>query len=269
MTNIDKDKTKEIVKEAYGKIAEGQVKGCGCNCDCGTSGKFAKSIGYSDDELGAIPSEANLGLSCGNPTAIANLHEGETVLDLGSGAGFDCFLAASKVGTSGKVIGVDMTPEMVAKAKENAQNNNRANVEFKLGEIEHLPIDDNSVDCVISNCVINLSSDKEQVFREIYRVLKHGGRISISDIALLKELPADTRKSVEAYVGCVAGAVLVEEYRRMVEAAGFKNVQITVKGSSACCSPETKDPIGKAIVQSMGMESLPDCVVSAYVEASK
>lgn len=260
---------KKVVRDAYGKIAQKQD-----SCGCGTCGpdstQFAKSIGYSEEELKIIPDEANLALSCGNPTALASLGEGEVVLDLGSGAGFDCFLAATRVGPRGKVIGVDMTPEMVDKARAIAEKNRINNVEFRLGEIENLPVGDNSVDVVISNCVISLSADKPRVFQEIYRVLKPGGRIAISDIALLKELPKKIQESIEAYVGCVGGAILIDEYQRIVEASGLKDVRITVKGSSACIDPNTEDPIGRAILDTLGEgESLEGYVVSVYVEARK
>jgi arsenite methyltransferase len=199
---MDKAKTQEVVREAYGKIARNQQSRGPCELD---TIEFAKSIGYSAEELKAIPAQANLALSCGNPTALANLKKGEVVLDLGSGAGFDCFVAASKVAPDGKVIGVDMTPEMVEKAKENARKSGVENVEFRLGEIEDLPVEDNLVDVVISNCVINLSADKPRVLQEAYRVLKPRGRIAISDIALLKELLRRIQESIKAYVGCVGG----------------------------------------------------------------
>ncbi len=266
---MDKEKTQKVVREAYGKIAQNKEGG-----ECGTCGPdataFAKSIGYSAEELRAIPEEANLGLSCGNPTAIASLKAGEVVLDLGSGAGFDCFLAAAKVGQYGKVIGVDMTPEMISKARENAKRNKVENVEFRLGEIENLPVADGTVDVVISNCVINLSADKPKVFQEIHRVLKPTGRIAIADIALLKELPGKIKKSVEAYVGCVGGAILAAEYKRLVEASGLKDVKITIKGSSACIDPATTDPVGRAILAGLGEnETLEGYVASVYVEAHK
>lgn len=268
---MEKENIKRTVRDAYGAIAEGRAKGgscCGsCSCD---NGAFAQSIGYSDNELSMIPEGANLGLSCGNPTAFASLKEGEIVLDLGSGAGFDCFIAARKVGMSGKVIGVDMTPAMVEKARENGRKGSYANVEFHLGEIENLPVADDSVDVVISNCVINLSTDKARVFHEIYRVLKPGGRIAVSDMALLRQLPERIRQSVDAYVGCIAGAVLVDEYKKLVEESGFMAVKATVKGSSACIRPETQDPMGKALLEGAEDDaSLEDCVVSVYVEGYK
>lgn len=262
-------KIQKIVREAYGRIAKKQ-KDCGCG-SCGTNAKeFAKSIGYSNEDLKSIPDEANLALSCGNPTALVDLRDGEVVLDLGSGAGFDCFLAAAKVGSNGKVIGVDMTPEMVEKAKHNAQKNGIKNVEFRLGEIENLPAEDNSIDVIISNCVINLSSDKLRTYKEAYRVLKPGGRIAISDLALIKELPEKIRESIRAYVGCVGGAILIDEYKRIVEASGLKDVNITVKGTSSCIAPNTKDPIGRAILDGLGKnKSLEGYVVSVYVGGYK
>jgi len=193
---------------------------------CSPQDTISKGIGYSDKELGAIPDGANLGLGCGNPTALASLKEGEVVLDLGSGGGIDCFLAVQKVGRNGSVIGIDMTPEMIERARENASKGGYTNVDFRLGEIEHLPVADNSVDIVISNCVINLSPDKAQVFKEAYRALKPGGRVMVSDIVLLKELPASIKSSVEAYVGCVGGASMKEEYLATVAAAGFKDVEV-------------------------------------------
>lgn len=266
---MKKEKTQKIVRESYGKIAQSQ-ESCGCG-PCGPDAvEFARSIGYSEEELRAIPDEANLALSCGNPTALASLKEGEVVLDLGSGAGFDCFLAATKVGQSGKVIGVDTTPEMVEKARDNAKNNHVKNVEFRLGEIENLPVEDSSFDVVISNCVINLSVDKPRVFQEVHRVLKPGGRIAISDIALLKELPEKIQESVDAYVGCVGGAIVVDEYRRIVEESGLKDISISVQGSSVCIDSDTKDPIGRAILDGLDEnESLDGYVVSIYIEACK
>jgi arsenite methyltransferase len=225
------EEVRKAVRESYGKIAVNDNTCCGpaSSCGCGsvsTQDAISKAIGYSDEELKAVPEGANLGLGCGNPTALASLMEGEVVLDLGSGAGFDCFLAADKVGETGRVIGVDMTAEMIERARENIREGNYRNVEFRLGEIENLPVADSSVDVVISNCVINLSPDKKRVFEEAFRVLKPGGRVMVSDIALLKELPAELKDSIAARVGCVGGATTREEYLATIEAAGFKDVDI-------------------------------------------
>ena len=213
----DKD-TKNIVKKHYKKIADNN----GCCCGCATrSEEISKSIGYSDEEIQEAP-EANLGLGCGNPTALGEIKEGDVVLDLGSGAGFDCFLAAKNVGKTGKVIGVDMTEEMIKKSRELAKKYGHENVEFRLGEIDNLPLEENSVDVVISNCVINLAPDKSKVFKETYRVLKKGGRMFVSDIVLLEELTEEQRNDDELIVGCVGGALLKEEYLKIVDDAGFK-----------------------------------------------
>ena len=216
---------KEIVKEGYGRIAEG---GCSCSCCTGQNSEeeISRNIGYTNGEMEAVPEGANLGLGCGNPVALASLKEGETVLDLGSGAGFDSFLAANIVGKNGKVIGVDMTPEMISKANNNAIRGGYLNVEFKQGDIEDLPVSDGSVDAIISNCVINLSTDKERVFREAFRVLRPGGRMMISDIVLLKELPDHIKDSVTAYVGCISGAILKPDYIRSMVDAGFTGIEI-------------------------------------------
>lgn len=221
----DKD-IKQIVKKAYAQVASKNNSGCCCSCDCGTPDdqdtfQISKSIGYSDEEIDAIP-EANLGLGCGNPTALGNIKEGDLVLDLGSGAGFDCFLAAKKVGSSGRVIGVDMTEEMVNKAKSLAAKYGFTNVEFRLGDIENMPVENESVDIVISNCVINLAPDKSKVFNEAYRVLRNGGRMYVSDIVLLKELSDKQKNDRELLSGCVAGALLKDDYVRKIEMAGFE-----------------------------------------------
>jgi arsenite methyltransferase len=206
------EEIRKVVRERYAKVVKQDSPCCTPvkSCCGGTEliQDISLKIGYTKEELKAVPEGANLGLGCGNPVALASLKQGETVLDLGSGAGFDCFLAAGMVGNKGRVIGVDMTPEMVEKARDNARKGNYANVEFRLGEIETLPVADNSVDAVISNCVINLSPDKKKVFAETFRALKPGGRLMISDIVLLKELPAFIKNSVEAYIGCVSGAML-------------------------------------------------------------
>lgn len=266
---MDVNEKNKNVRELYGAVARGAT-GCGCGFFAGGREKeYAKSLGYSDSELGAIPAEANLALSCGNPTALAGLKEGETVLDLGSGAGFDCFLAADKVGPAGRVIGVDMTPEMIEKARSIAAKDNFMNVEFRLGEIENLPVADDTVDVVLSNCVINLSVDKERVFREIYRVLKPGGRVVISDIALIQELPEKVQNSVAAYVGCVAGAYLLDEYKQLVEASGLRDAKITVKDSSALIGQAAEDPLGKAILAEFEGRSMEDYIAGIYVEGVK
>ena len=255
---MDEKIIKDIVKEGYGKVAKqgGSCCGSGSSC-CGSVGlvqEIGRKIGYSEEELEAAPEGANLGLGCGNPVALASLREGETVLDLGSGAGFDCFLAAASVGQSGKVIGVDMTPEMVEKARENARKGNYGNVEFRLGEIEKLPVNDNFVDLIMSNCVINLSPDKAKVFQEAFRVLKPGGRMMISDIVLLRELPKFIKESVEAYVGCVSGAILKDEYLAKIKAAGFEETGV-IDESIFPVEFITNDPMIKKTIEDLGLTS--------------
>jgi ubiquinone/menaquinone biosynthesis C-methylase UbiE len=227
---MKKDEIKKVVKEGYAKIATKGGSCCNpinsCCTDKSVTDDISKGVGYTTSELSSVPEGANLGLGCGNPIALASLKQGETVLDLGSGAGFDCFLAANKVGKNGKVIGIDMTAEMIGKARENARKNNYKNVEFRLGDIESLPVEDNSVDIVISNCVINLSPDKPKVFKEAFRVLKPGGRMMVSDIVLLKELPDFIRNYVSAYVGCLSGAIKKEEYIKIIKTTGFQDVRI-------------------------------------------
>ena len=218
---------RKTVRERYGQRAQARASCCGASQSCCGSVKSpSQALGYTKQQLSAIPEGADLGLGCGNPTALASLVEGETVLDLGSGAGIDCFLAAQAVGPSGRAIGVDMTAEMIDRARENARMNGIENVEFRLGEIEHLPVSDGSVDVVISNCVVNLSPDKPQVFRDTFRALKPGGRMLISDIVLLRELPNAIRESIEAYVGCVAGASMKANYLAAIEEAGFEDVEV-------------------------------------------
>lgn len=226
---------KDVVRKGYGKIAKQEKSCCSSVSCCSTTscgqpsdlaGTISKHIGYTDSEMQSVPEGSNLGLGCGNPVAIASLKKGEIVLDLGSGAGFDAFLASKRVGKKGRVIGVDMTSEMINKAKENAKKGGYKNVEFRLGEIEKLPVEDNSIDVILSNCVINLSTDKKSVFKEAFRVLKSKGRLMVSDIVLIKELPADIKGSVEAYVGCIAGAIKKEEYLNFIKQAGFKNIEV-------------------------------------------
>jgi len=275
------ERVRLTVREGYKAIAtEGTTPGSGGGSCCGTSKAplsaefLAEQIGYSAEELRALPGGANMGLSCGNPTAIAGLKAGEVVLDLGSGGGFDVFLAGPKVGATGRVIGVDMTAEMIAKARGNVASYRKStgldNVEFRLGEIEHLPAADASVDVVISNCVINLSPDKPQVWREIARVLKPGGRVAASDMALLRPLPGEVREMVEAMVGCVAGAVLVQEYQAMVEAAGLRDVALRPKPEYVAALESFQDPLYKKIAASLPPGSRPaDFITSLDVQARK
>jgi len=231
---IEHDDIRKNVRNRYAEIAK--TKGC-CGVSCcspssASSADKSSVLGYSAKDIEAVPEGSNMGLGCGNPQAIANLKEGEVVLDLGSGGGFDCFLAARKVGENGRVVGIDMTPEMVSKARGNAIKGNYKNVEFRLGEIEHLPVADNSVDVIISNCVINLSPDKAQVFREAYRVMKPGGRLAVSDVVAVKELPDRVKKDLAAHAGCVAGAALVSEVKTMLSEAGFAKVKVEINEAS-------------------------------------
>lgn len=247
---------KEIVKNGYGEIARsrdssGSPSITGHEHDSAVW-KYSEKIGYSIQEMGTVPDGANLGLGCGNPTALTSLKEGETVLDLGSGAGFDCFLAANKVGRTGKVIGVDMTPEMIEKARQNALKGNYANVEFRLGDIENLPVAANSIDVIISNCVINLAPDKQRVFSEAFRVLKQGGRLMVSDMVLLKALPESIGNSIDAYVGCLAGAVLKDEYINAITFVGFKSVKI-LNETPLPFELLTQDPMVKTIVENLNI----------------
>lgn len=228
------DKIKKIVRDGYAKAVTQKTSCCSTSSCCSGTNQaksISKKVGYSDSEINAVPEGANLGFGCGNPVALASLKEGDIVLDLGSGAGFDAFLAAQRVGKTGRVIGVDMTPEMLEKARANAKKGNYTNVEFRLGEIEKLPVDSSSVDVIISNCVINLSPDKEAVFKDAHRVLKSGGRLMVSDLVLAKDLPKEIKDSVEAYVGCLAGAIKKDEYLKLITMAGFKDVQVISESS--------------------------------------
>ena len=226
------DEVREQVRETYGKIAREGGGCCAASVPCCPPGDASKQLGYSDAELAAAPEGANLGLGCGNPQAIAALRAGETVLDLGSGGGFDSFLAADQVGPTGRVIGVDMTSDMISKARGNAAKVGATNVEFRLGEIEALPDADASVDVILSNCVINLSPDKRAVFREALRVLKEGGRLAISDVVATAPIPDALRHDMVAYAGCVGGAAHVDALRAMLEEVGFSEVRITVQEES-------------------------------------
>jgi ubiquinone/menaquinone biosynthesis C-methylase UbiE len=249
---VKQEEVRDQVRKGYSQIAQKGGSCCGSSCGSARPSELVEKIGYSAAELAALPEGANMGLSCGNPTALASLKPGEVVLDLGSGGGFDVFIAGGNVGPTGRVIGVDMTPEMLTKARRNIDSYRKQtgldNVEFRLGEIENLPVADASVDVVISNCVINLSPDKPQVWREIARVLKPGGRVAVSDLALLKPLPAAVRESVEALVGCIGGAVLVEETEQMVRQAGLVDIQLKPKSAYIEAMTNFEDPLYRKIV---------------------
>jgi SAM-dependent methyltransferase len=253
---LEEKDIRRMVREAYGAMARGGGSCCGPaegSC-CGPARRedAGARIGYRKEELDSVPEGADLGLGCGNPVAMVSLREGETVLDLGSGPGLDCFLAADRVGSGGRVIGVDMTPEMVERARENARRGGYDNVEFRLGEIENLPVADGSVDVVISNCVINLSPDKPRVFREAFRVLKPGGRLMVSDIVLEEELPEKVRESTAAYVACISGAVPEDDYLRMIEEAGFREV-LVVEEASFPVDGMLEDPAAEALSTALGL----------------
>jgi len=268
MKNKNKDEIRQSVRENYSKIAEGSFSSC-CGPSTNTSSCCSPTdfdissinstrLGYSAKDLENVPSGADMGLGCGNPRAIASLKPGEVVLDLGSGGGFDCFLAAFEVGPSGKVIGVDMTPSMVSKARANVEKTNFTNVEFRLGEIEHLPVADNSIDVIISNCVINLSPDKAQAFREAFRVLKSGGRLAISDIVTSAELPDKIKEDLALHSACVAGASVISELEQYMHEAGFQDISIIPKDESRSF---IKDWVpGK---------NVDEYIVSASIEAKK
>lgn len=259
----EKEDRRESIRKNYAEVAKKGLSGCGCSCSgscCSPADltELAVNVGYTEADLAGVPDGANMGLGCGNPLAIAALKEGETVLDLGSGGGFDCFLARRKVGDTGHVIGVDMTPDMIKLARENAEKSGYENVEFRLGEIEHLPVADDSVDVIISNCVINLSLDKAQVFSDALRVLKPGGRLSISDVVATAELPDQLREDLEMLSGCVAGAEYVEDIRLMLKNAGFENISMKPKDNS-------RDILKSWIPDA----NIADYVASYLIEASK
>ena len=303
-TTAEQDKLRDQVREGYGEIAragqwssvpatasgssatEAPAAGCcggatdgaiGGGC-CGpttlTPEQVALAVGYAADDLTVLPDGANMGLSCGNPTALASLGPGETVIDLGAGGGFDCFIAGPRVGATGCVIGIDMTPEMLSKARGNLgdyrEQSNLDNVEFRLGEIEHMPVGDDQADVVISNCVINLSPDKDQVWREMFRVLKPGGRVAVSDLALLQPLPAAIKADVDALVGCVAGAQLVDELRADINNAGFGDLQMTAKPQYIEAMMNQQDPLYARIAGALPEgTTVGDYVVSLDIEARK
>ncbi len=254
---------RKFIRKKYAGVAKGTgTVSCCASCGCGGTpqsiGEVSSLLGYDESDLAAVPPEANMGLGCGNPVAIAALKEGEVVLDLGSGGGLDCFLARKRVGETGRVIGVDMTPDMVALARENAGKSDYTNVEFRLGEIEHLPVADGSVDVIISNCVINLSPDKAQVFREAFRVLKPGGRLMASDVVATARIPQHILRDLEMIAGCIGGAAYVDDIRAMLRAAGFTDIRLTPKDNSA--------QIVKSWTSEDGVESF---VASYSIEATK
>ena len=264
MSRLANDNIRKAVREQYGKVAESGDSGCGYSATscCDESGSDAKAtameLGYSGSDVNQVPKGANMGLGCGNPRAIASLQPGEIVLDLGSGGGFDCFLAVQEVGETGAVIGVDMTPEMVSKARENAEKAGYANVDFRLGEIENLPVADAVIDVIISNCVINLSPEKARVFQESYRVLKPGGRLAISDVVATAELPEKLKNDMALVTGCMSGASEITEIETMLRDAGFEAIAIRPKD-------ESREFIRKWVPES----KIEDYVVSATIEAIK
>jgi len=265
MNQVQNDEVRQYVRNRYKEIAIQDTSAGSCcspasGC-CDTSVdvfEVSSKLGYSIEELSAVPGGANLGLGCGNPQAIASLKPGEIVLDLGSGGGFDCFLASRQVGESGKVIGVDMTPEMISRARNNSSKSGYTNTEFRLGEIEHLPVSDNMVDVIISNCVINLSPDKQQVFDEAFRVLKPGGRLAISDVVTTAELPVEIKEDMDSLAGCISGASSVDEIREMLTRSGFKNISI-----------EPKDESKEFIKDWIPGADMDDYIVAAVIKANK
>jgi arsenite methyltransferase len=267
----DEHQLRQSVREGYAKVAKGSGSCCGPSqscCGSRTQKTTSRAVGYSEEELAAVPQGADLGLGCGNPVALASLQPGETVLDLGSGAGIDCFIAARKVGPTGKVIGVDMTPEMLEKARKNASSAGVTNVDFRLGEIEHLPVADKTVDVVISNCVINLSPDKPQVFREAFRVLRPGGRLMVSDIVLDSPLPKGLLDSAAAYVGCISGASLKADYLAMMSATGFVDVAV-VSEERFPVEAAASDPTLQALVRESGLSPAELISAAAGVRSAK
>lgn len=281
---VDAESVRTAVREGYSAIAQGGCcgpsgpngksgGGC-CGATAFTPEQLVEAMGYTSSDLAAAPDTANMGLSCGNPTALASLKPGEVVLDLGAGGGLDCFVAGPKVGASGKVIGVDMTPAMLTNARKAlptySQRTGLSNIEFRLGEIENLPVADHSVDVVISNCVLNLSPDKPRVWQEIARVLKPGGRVAVSDLALVKPLPEAVRNNVEALIGCVAGAVLVEETRAQATAAGLSDITLTSKPAYIDAMDAWQDPLYKEIIAHLPRGArVSDFVTSLDIAARK
>lgn len=265
---------KRQVKKLYGSIAKGKTKSCCGSTEtcCSETQNVSERTGYSKEELDNIPKEADMGLGCGNPVALASLQEGETVVDLGSGGGLDVFLAAQKVGKTGRIIGIDMTEEMIKKARANAKGGNYKNVEFKLGDIEKIPLEDGLADCVISNCVINLAEDKQKVFNEAYRILKPGGRFMISDMVLTRNLPDRIAKSAEMYTGCIAGALKKEDYLDKIKRAGFSEVKVIKEDPVRFLDYLGSDAVVSNIASNMSKEEIAqidNTVVSMKIFAKK
>jgi ubiquinone/menaquinone biosynthesis C-methylase UbiE len=267
---------KRAVREGYARIAKQATSyyasrsGCGC---ADISEEICKKLGYSEEEIQAVPPESNLGLGCGNPVALASLNEGEIVLDMGAGAGFDCFLASTRVGSSGKIIGVDITSEMVDKARANARKGGYSNIDFRQGDLENMPVADNYVDVVISNCVINLVPNKKMVFKEAFRVLKPGGRLAVSDVVLQKELPEFVKRSTEAYIGCLAGAIMKEEYLEIIKKVGFQDVKVVAESSfpieSLICEKAGSSIIDMPKISAEQQRDVSDSILSIKVSAVK
>ncbi|MCJ7580514.1 MAG: arsenite methyltransferase [Candidatus Aminicenantes bacterium] len=261
MQHKEKKEIRQAVRSSYGDIAKSEAASCGCDCGTGdnpTAKDVSVGLGYSREDVSSVPEGANMGLGCGNPQAIASLQPGETVVDLGSGGGFDCFLAARSVGEKGFVIGIDMTPEMIEKARDNADKSGLSNVEFRLGEIEHLPIADNSADVIISNCVINLSPEKDKVYQDAFRVLKNGGRLAITDVVATVQLPENAKKDMNLHTSCLSGASQIVDLKAMLETAGFINIRIKPLNTNK-----------KIISQWTSDSKIEDFVFSATVEAVK
>jgi len=267
---------KRAVREGYARIAKQATsyyasRSCGGCADI--SEEICKKLGYSEEEIQAAPPESNLGLGCGNPVALASLNEGEIVLDMGAGAGFDCFLASARVGSSGKIIGVDITSEMVDKARANARKGGYSNIDFRQGDLENMPVADNYVDVVISNCVINLVPNKKMVFKEAFRVLKPGGRLAVSDVVLQKELPEFVKRSTEAYIGCLAGAIMKEEYLEIIKKVGFQEVKVVAESSfpieSLICEKAGSSIIDMPKISAEQQRDVSDSILSIKVSAVK
>lgn len=267
---------KRAVREGYARIAKQATsyyasRSCGGCADI--SEEICKKLGYSEEEIQAAPPESNLGLGCGNPVALASLNEGEIVLDMGAGAGFDCFLASARVGSSGKIIGVDITSEMVDKARANARKGGYSNIDFRQGDLENMPVADNYVDVVISNCVINLVPNKKMVFKEAFRVLKPGGRLVVSDVVLQKELPEFVKRSTEAYIGCLAGAIMKEEYLEIIKKVGFQEVKVVAESSfpieSLICEKAGSSIIDMPKISAEQQRDVSDSILSIKVSAVK